>query len=319
VIGNRKQGLGHVTRVMTLMEMLTGHVTRAFCTPDQDLAIARLTEALFPVEVVAPEDMRHAIDRFGPDVIVHDELDTDPAVIADEAERCRVVCFEDSGGGLAHAHLVFNALYDPALGDPAAGQYFGSQAYILRDEFLHAARGAVHDRVGTVLVTFGGTDPSGLTLRVLDALQPVCRERVVVVAGKGLSDFDGLERRVSELVAGGMHIELHRDVALMSEVMASADLAFSSAGRTLYELAHMHVPTVVLAQNQIELLHTFGRPENGFLWLGLGNDVESEAIASAYSTLQRSPALVSALRKNMSKHDLTRGRELVLRKIMEIA
>lgn len=319
VIGNRRQGLGHISRVMTLMQCMTGHDVRAFCAPDQDLAIARLRETFFPHEVVERSERLEALRRFGADIVVHDELDTDAATLeAERAAGMRVVCFEDTAAGLTHADRVFNALYPAEQSDAARGHYYGPEAYVIRDEFLNATRRPAHDDVARVLITFGGTDPANLTHKVIAAIAPVCKAELVVVAGKGLLGFGALEQRCEALVQAGARIELHRDVALMSEIMAGVDVAFSSAGRTLYELAFMGVPAIVLAQNELELKHSFADPRYGFLPLGLGKDASHAAIVAAFEALTSSAYLRRTLRERMAASDLTSGRERVVRMILEL-
>jgi CMP-N-acetylneuraminic acid synthetase/spore coat polysaccharide biosynthesis predicted glycosyltransferase SpsG len=319
VIGNRDHGMGHVSRAMTLMESMAGHITRAFCDPSEELAIERLRSAYFPVEVVPRGQMVAAMEAFGADVVVHDELDTDPVHLRDErAAGMKVVCFEDLGGGTTDADLLFNALYPADQTDSAAGRFFGPDVYCLREEFRHAARREPGDAVQRVLITFGGTDPAGLTLRVLDAIAERPTLPITVVAGLGLSPFAALEQRCDHWRARGADIELLRDIPLMSDVMGAADLAFSSAGRTLYELAHMAVPTVVLAQNDLELMHRFASAENGFLFLGRGDEVTPEAIRGAYDALVSAPALRGSLRARMLDLDLGEGRDRVVRAILEL-
>ncbi len=319
VVGNREHGMGHVSRVMTLMESMSGHITRAFCDPSEDLAIERLQSAFFPVEVVPRDEMLDAMIAFGADVVVHDELDTDVDDLrAERAAAMKTVCFEDRDGGPAAADLLFNALYPADQTEPERGRFFGPDVYCLREEFRHAKRREPGEDVQRVLITFGGTDPAGLTLRVLDAVAEAPTVPITVVAGLGLSPFADLQRRCDHWRERGADIELLRDVPLMSDVMARADLAFSSAGRTLYELAHMAVPTVVLAQNALELEHRFASAENGFLFLGLGRDVTAAAIRGAFDALVSSAALRASLRGRMLEQDLGPGRDRVVRAIVEL-
>lgn len=42
----------------------------------------------------------------------------------------------------------------------------------------------------------------------------------------------------------------------------------------------MGVPTIVLAENEREQLHTFAQMDNGFINLGLGSEVSDEDLAS---------------------------------------
>jgi len=317
-IGNRRQGLGHVTRVMSLIECLTGHVVQVFCDPAEDLAIARLKDRFFSCQVVPRAERLEALRAFAPDVIVHDELDTRPEDLdAERALGAKIVCFEDLAAGLEKADLVFNELYPQA--DAGRGRFFGPSACVLRDEFFHAPRREWSQRVESVLVTFGGTDPSRLVFRVLDAIGQEYSANLIVVAGRGVDYLKELAARCEQLRSSGRSVELHHDVQLMSELMGRADVAFSSAGRTLYELAHMRVPTVVLAQNALELKHTFAGPEHGFLPLGLGASASPESIRAAFGTLCHASDTRKALWARMDDLDLTSSRARVVRAIVELA
>jgi len=70
-----------------------------------------------------------------------------------------------------------------------------------------------------------------------------------------------------------LNISVFTDVKRMSDFMAKADVAISSQGRTMLELASMEVPTILMAQNKREQHHKFGYLQNGFINLGLGSEV----------------------------------------------
>jgi CMP-N-acetylneuraminic acid synthetase/spore coat polysaccharide biosynthesis predicted glycosyltransferase SpsG len=317
-IGNEQQGLGHVTRTLTLLESFNGHYSRVFCPPGQDLAVSRLKQAFYDVREVAPRALLDELRDFGANIVIHDQLETDPAQLRAEREAgMKVVVFEDLGPGQEFAHLVINALYPAEETQPAKNRYFGPAVYCLRDEFRRATRGGFRDSVRRVIVTFGGTDPAGLTFKVLDVLARHPELPLTVVAGRGLARYGELEQRVAALRSTGRDVELHRDVPLMSELMAGADVAFTSAGRTLYELAHMAVPAIVLAQNEGEMKHHFASIENGFLFLGLGRDASTAAISSAFDALTTSHDLRRALHRRMLAIDLTGGRDFVVQRILE--
>ncbi|HEX2735243.1 MAG TPA: hypothetical protein VHM70_26750 [Polyangiaceae bacterium] len=316
-IGNAKQGLGHVTRTLTLLECLNGQVTRVFCEPKQDLAIARLERAFRPVTVCPIAERLAALKAFGADIVIHDELNTDPAWIeAERAAGMHVILFEDNGPSIEIADQVFNALYPAEGTDTKRRHWYGPSVYCLRDEFRYAERSPFRETPERVLLTFGGTDPAGLTLRVLENILGVCNLQITVIVGQGYGTLPELTRVVDAARAAGKSIELHQDVAMMSEHMARADLAFSSAGRTLYELAHMNVPTIVIGQNDNEMKHTFASLENGFLHLGLATAVQDSAIVSAFNSLSTSSQLRAAFRERMTKVDLLSGRAFVIRQLL---
>jgi spore coat polysaccharide biosynthesis predicted glycosyltransferase SpsG len=318
VIGSRLVGMGHVSRVRTLLSGLNAHVVKVFCEPQHTLAIDHFQGAYYDVHVVDKAHRLQALQDFGADIVVHDELDTDASEVeAERAAGMKVVVFEDNGPGEAVAHLAFNELFPGEHTAPTENRWYGPDVYCLRDEFRYAERRDFRDRVEHVLITFGGTDPAGLTFKVLQALAGIVNVPVTVVAGKGLEDYDRLEREAAALLARGHQVQVLRDVTLMSEVMCQADLAFSSAGRTLYELAHMGIPAIVMAQNAIEMHHTFASIENGFLFLGRGSEVTTEAIAQAFQSLVNSRELRMALRTRMLSHNLEKGRDFVVNKLLE--
>ncbi|MGB8854890.1 MAG: NTP transferase domain-containing protein [Pirellulales bacterium] len=318
-IGSEHRGIGHVMRTRNLLESLHGHDTLVLCAPQEHLAIDRLNASFHVVEVMPRHAMLARMVAWGAEVVVHDELRTDPEMLlAERAAGLKVVLFEDDGPGQAHANLVFNALYPAHKSRPEAGVWYGPSVYDLRDEFRHASRAAFRDPASRVLITFGGSDPAGLTFRVLDAVADTCTLAITVVAGIGLSRFDELASRVAALRSRGLDVTLLRDVPLMSDIMREADFAFSSAGRTLYELAHMGVPTAVLHQNETETEHTFATIDNGFLPLGLPHAVRTEDIRAAFLGLASSAALRRQLRDRMLALDLTAGRDRVIRMILEL-
>lgn len=317
-IGNELQGLGHVTRALTLLECFNGHYVRVFCPPGQDLALARLRDAFYDAQEVDPANLLAELEAFGANIVIHDQLESDQQQLRAERDAgMKVVVFEDLGPGQVQADLVFNALYPAEETELDKQRYFGPSVYCLRDEFRRAPRNTCRDVVQRVLVTFGGTDPAGLTFKVLEVLATHDEFAVTVVAGRGLSRYAELQDLVKGLRSRGKDIELHRDVPLMSELMARADIAVTSAGRTLYELTHMGVPAIVLAQNATEMKHRFASIENGFLFLGLGREATPAAIESALTALTRSHELRRSLHARMLTIDLTKGRDFVVQRILE--
>ena len=318
-IGDEHNGLGHVTRTRNLLDCLHGHPTLVLCDPSQRLAIARLQSSFHNVEICERGSMLRRMIDWGAEIVVHDELETDPnALAAERAAGLKVVLFEDDGPGKDFAHLVFDALYPAHLSRADAGRWYGPQVYDLREDFRHADRAGFQERPRRVLLTFGGTDPADLTSRVLDAIIDVCPLPITVVAGIGMPRYEPIADRIRSLRDNGHDVTLLRDVPVMSDVLRGADIAFSSAGRTLYELAHMGVPTIVIRQNERESRHVFAGIENGFLDLGGHDVVSTDQIRTAFVSLRDNAALRRALRERMLAVDLTTGRDRIVRMILTL-
>jgi spore coat polysaccharide biosynthesis predicted glycosyltransferase SpsG len=103
----------------------------------------------------------------------------------------------------------------------------------------------------------------------------------------------------------------------MPPLMAQADIALSSAGRTITELACIGVPTVCMAQNDKELTHTHTTEANGVVMLGLGNDVSVEQLAGTLRELIADSGKRKQLSANALHATENRSNTKVVERILE--
>jgi spore coat polysaccharide biosynthesis predicted glycosyltransferase SpsG len=217
----------------------------------------------------------------------------------------KVINFEDQGNGAKEADLVVNAVYPEQF--VRENHYCGPDYFLLRDEFLLTEPKEVSKEVQTVLLTFGGVDPNNFTKKVLDAIGSYCREKgilIEVVAGFGYQHYDSITESPG--------VKIFRNSTSISDHMRNADIVFASAGRTTYELASLHVPTIVLSQNERETLHFFASPINGFLNLGLGACLDEQTLLSTFVELAESYETRVRMSSIMKKLDLRSGRRRVV-------
>ncbi len=100
-------------------------------------------------------------------------------------------------------------------------------------------------------------------------------------------------------------------VANMAVHMRSADIVFTSAGRTTFEVACVGTPSIVIAQNERELTHLFATNDHGFLTLGLAPDVEDAQIVDAFERLVGDATERRRMQKSMTAIDLKGGQDRV--------
>jgi spore coat polysaccharide biosynthesis protein SpsF len=97
----------------------------------------------------------------------------------------------------------------------------------------------------SILVTMGGEDPNGLTLRVMrvmDDIDPATEVKVVLGFAFGFkAEAYQLNKRM------GDRFTIIENVADMEKHMAKAGLAITALGTTIYELAFLGVPTIVIS------------------------------------------------------------------------
>lgn len=126
----------------------------------------------------------------------------------------------------------------------------GPEYLVLRDEFQNSSP-EIRQCAENVLLTFGGTDPLGLTIDTVKTLgRADLGYEYKVILGPGFSQNDELKSLPDKNLSA---FEFYRNVTNMGELMKWTDIAISSGGRTVYELAAMGTPSVVIAQNEGEV------------------------------------------------------------------
>jgi spore coat polysaccharide biosynthesis predicted glycosyltransferase SpsG len=224
-----------------------------------------------------------------------------------------VVNFEDLGSGTHAAHLVINALYNPRFPEPH--MYWGAEYVDLRDEFYSAPLKTVMPDVRRVLVTFGGADPSNLTEKTVRVLGSMPGDfEVQVILGLAYEPRAALRALIEQL---GPHFEVREQVRDMSRRMHAADLVITSAGRTVYEVAAIGTPCVVMAQNAREQRHLFALAENGFVNLGLGVDVPDDQLRETLLRLMADETQRRMMNQRMLAADIRGGTARVVRLILD--
>ncbi len=224
-------------------------------------------------------------DRASHDIAIFDVLQAEEDVVAMlRLIGVFVVCFEDVGPGARTANMVINDLYS----DTIPGALHGVQWSVVNPCFERVSPAPLREQAKTVLLTFGGTDPSGLTRKVLEAIAHHHGfGRIIVVLGHAYA-APGARAEV-EVLAMQVGAEIHRSVDNMAALALQADIAITSAGRTVTEMMTLGIPTIVLCQNERETTHTHATADNGVINLGLGRDVAPSAIVGAVEALRSLP------------------------------
>ncbi len=175
------------------------------------------------------------------------------ALLWDNADCC--VALDDFVlGPPYHAHAILNS-HPSALPVHYPGMspeqlLLGLDYAPMRQEFQHPLNTPLADR-GRVLLNMGGSDPADLSASLALCLLDELPESVGIDLVVGASN----PRRESLLQLGQAHarrLEVHLDTPHMARLMGRAGMAVAAAGSTLWELAVMGVPSVVLvvADNQ---------------------------------------------------------------------
>ena len=315
VDGYTEIGLGHIYRCLTLAYQMTDCIVHFVLSDKSDIGIKKIADSFFPYDVIHNNDAIFDLAvKYKTDIVVNDILDTDKDYIEKlKGMSLRVINFEDLGSGADYADMVINDLYEKQK--ESSHFLWGSKYYCIRDEFHLCAPKSFLSSVENVLITFGGTDPADLTTRLFNIVKNLNYQKIkfTFILGIGNTNF-------KEDYGGQCYnnIEVVRDVKTITKYMAEADMAISSQGRTMLELACLEVPSILIAQNDRELNHEFGEISNGIINLGCYNEVDNTTIQETLEWLINCPQMRKHLKSQMHRIsvDLKSGTDVVKRIIL---
>jgi spore coat polysaccharide biosynthesis predicted glycosyltransferase SpsG/CMP-N-acetylneuraminic acid synthetase len=277
VIGNEKSGMGHIYRALSLAHEITDHEVLFVCDTENTVAVNQLTSYDYWLGVYEPDQIVENIINLNPDLVVNDILSTtEDDVQPLKNAGVKTINFEDLGKGAQLADLTINELYDEPQYE-SENSLWGHHYFFVRDEFNDAKPLCFRKRVESILLSFGGTDQHDLSCKVYRVIRDICNQRKIdihIVTGAGYLGYQSLKKEIKDTTG----VTLTRATGIISTVMEQSQIAIISNGRTVYELAHMNIPAIVISQHEREKMHGFACKENGFVPVGLFKDGESEKL-----------------------------------------
>ena len=313
VNGNNKRGIGHIYRALEIADEFFVKPDIYYDINQTDVKVfGKTTHVLKPVNGIA--ELFEICKRENYTVFVNDILTTSiDYMIGRRAvlPNAKIVNFEDDGEGAPKADLIFNALYADS---EVPQMYAGEKYYICGKTFTFYEPIKIKEKVKRVFIAFGGADPQNYSDRLLNIVsKPEYKDfHFIVVLGRAKYNVDQLLEFNKY-----KNIEVLYDVSNMPELMSSCDIAYTSRGRTGYELAVLGIPAIAMAQNHREEKHGFVCNENGFDYIGLNPDDEIiEGHLNMY--LNMSQKSRQHYQDVLLGHDLRNGRRRVMALINNI-
>lgn len=302
-------GMGHVVRCHWLANALRDSCDSpiSFCMNQDDIGISVMQRRGWPVLRVAAEEMG---GEQGDTLII----DLPGGVSAKAVRSVReknpgtlVVLMDGTCTGRIEADLIVSPierLPEPSSWQGFRGQRFEGSAYAIVDPAFARVSGRSSGVLyePRVLVSMGGSDPYGLTLQVLRALDSM-EEPFHVTIAIGPAFLHEVELR-TWLPHARRRYECRREDSLL-DLVVNSTMALVSFGTTVYELAAAGLPGIALSitEDHVQSAELFAKG-GSLMHLGLFSAISATQIQSAVRELmndqqlrfgmaQRGPALVN--------------------------
>ena len=299
-------GAGHVMRCLTLADSLRSAGSEiAFLSMNvAGHALDFVRSRGFAAAFLATEDVggvTSALSGLGfalpADWLVVDHYALDRRWETAIRGMCRRIAVIDD---LANRHHDCEALLDQNYYSDADTRYrgfvppdcrlfLGPRFALLRTEFYRAAKQARvrNGTVGRVLISFGASDPTNETGKVLPVLRRLkSGVHVDVVVGAANPRRVQIEREC----AGVPKCRSFVQTSKMADLMTLADLAVGAGGVTTWERCLLGLPTITVAVAENQVRTTMDLASLGAVWyLGRAPELTEADYESAIDEALRSP------------------------------
>lgn len=292
-------GTGHLVEALTIVSELQARGLRPVLMVPPEAPMDLVGRAGVQVErlpaldpaVLAEVGQRLIAD--GVRLVVTDLREvSDPQVMALSKAGLRVTCIDEFGGRRLSCAAVINPspvarrhLYTSEV--RGFRVYAGPEYLALSSEYIrwHSVPRHFSSGIRLVVVSMGGVDRTGATLRIAEALRgwESDAERHIVM-GAGFQLWDEVERLVSRSPG---RWRIHRNLPCLADLLAAADVGISAGGNTLCEMACVGTPALVLYEDEHEAEQGRAFEEKGFgFCLGAGVEVSGDSIRRAIGRLE---------------------------------
>jgi UDP-2,4-diacetamido-2,4,6-trideoxy-beta-L-altropyranose hydrolase len=239
------EGLGHLIRQIHIAKELRAQNTDIlFYIPNFEAAIDIIEQHHFPYLIVEDFNTSLIKKRGNTDAILLDIQDTKLSFIHKIRKQSpKIISFEDQGEGRNLVDLLIdcNLYSDDSKNIPQKVQtLFGLSYSVLGPNFetQHTKKRDFSDKIESLLLTFGGTDPHNITLDL--AKQVPNNIKTTIILGAGFKNEDGLHKFDS--------IQIEKNVQDMASMLVNHDAVFCSGGVTLHEAMCVGTPAFVISQ-----------------------------------------------------------------------
>jgi UDP-2,4-diacetamido-2,4,6-trideoxy-beta-L-altropyranose hydrolase len=266
--GGKNVGFGHLARCLSLCQAFEmRRFEPEFFVNGDDSIKSILREKKFKVLnwMKAEEKLRQPLKEA--DVVIIDSYLAGETVYRNISDLARFPVYLDDNCRIDYPPgIVINwNIYAPDLAYPVKDgvtYLLGPQYISLRKAFWNVPKKKTRREVNRVMVTFGGDDSKNVTPKVLSFLTreyPLLRKDVII--GNAFKNV----RAIKETADSNTRFFHSLDDKGMKAIMMESDVAVSSGGQTLFELARTGVPTVAaaVAENQQNNVNGWGK--KGFI------------------------------------------------------
>lgn len=291
--------MGHIRRAILLAAKLKDKYEVIFVMKNYSDGIRFVKKRGITVSIINVDDNTDQVvidlcEKFNPDMIIMDLAVCPYSRLFEYAriKNIKAIVFDIAGKFLADADILINdsfvdefTLY-PGISNRTS-KYLGPKYFIIEETGLVIPP---LKRVTDIMITFGGSDPAGLTVKLVCSLPEIFSKfKVNIVLGPLFTEKDEIRQAVGERKC----MFVHDNPAHFLRLLSRQDLVITAAGRTLYECAFFGKTVITVPSIEHEAITSREYAIlTGSIDIGLWKDGKSPAqLAEALELYQSNPVI----------------------------
>nr|WP_300839478.1 hypothetical protein [uncultured Acetatifactor sp.] len=249
---SHQRGMGNLFRTRNILNWFDEHQIKYILLINNDeRSVAYLKDQGIPYHTVDLWDYhtdweKDIIEKYNVHIWINDRMNTDIRHAA-HVKKCGVkLCsFDDMGSGAELVDQNFCPMIFDNIGDLKGKSVFtGIEYMVLNQEVLLYRK---HRREKKrILVTLGGSDTYGVTVKVAQAVKTL-PYHFTIVTGFCFEDHEELEKTLS-----GSNVEVKGTVPSLIKYFKEFDLAITGGGITAFEAVFSGLPCIIIANEHHE-------------------------------------------------------------------
>jgi UDP-2,4-diacetamido-2,4,6-trideoxy-beta-L-altropyranose hydrolase len=292
VDGGRVWGvsMGHVKRALLVAEKIPKSYNIIFVMKDYPDGVSYVRDKGFEVETISrydnsDETLISVLKKYAPLKVLFDlkENPYEDLYSYTRKNNIETIVFDILGKCRGAPDVLINDSFVPEFtsypfDENNTRMYLGPE-YFLCDKLPEPQ--PLNRKADTIAVTMGGSDPAGLTVKIVDQLIELGHSKdYIIILGPLFPEKS--EKEIRTKCVGNKNFKIVRDPPNFLHILASSDLIMTAAGRTLYECALLGRPALVIPSIEHEDV-TAKRYEllTGCLNMGLWNDNTPNKISNS--------------------------------------
>lgn len=250
---SHSRGMGHLFRGLSFIDYFSKkeYIILVLINDDENaIRILRSKEINFTI--VNLNDMnsnweKKIIQENNISIWINDRLNTEEAHSLNvKSEKCKLINLDDRGSGAKYADLGIYGLAFQNDGKLLGKKILYGSEYLILNPAIDRFKKLRTGNPKSILVTLGGSDTYGVTLKVVSRLKELSIQASVVIGPSFLHKTE------LESICSNEYL-IKQGVPSMIEEFSKHDLAITGGGITPYEANSSGLPTLIVANELHEI------------------------------------------------------------------